>query len=121
MDWIKLFNAFWVGGMLCAIAQIIIDKTKLTPARIMVSYVVAGVVLTGLKLYQPIIDFAGSGAGVPIIGFGYVLATGAEKAVKIKGIIGAFTGGTSAAAMGISVAIFLGFLCSLIFKPKGKR
>ena len=121
MDWIKLFNAFWVGGVFCAIAQVLIDKTKLTPARIMVSYVIAGVILTGLKLYQPIIDYAGSGASVPIIGFGYVLAKGAEKAVEAKGIIGALTGGTTGAAMGISIAIFLGFLCSLIFKPKGKR
>lgn len=121
MDWIKLLNAFWVGGLFCLIAQILIDKTKLTPARIMVSYVVAGVILTALGLYEPILNFAGCGASVPIIGFGYTLAKGAEKAVKAKGIIGALSGGTAAAAMGISVAIFLGLVCSFIFKPKGKR
>lgn len=121
MDWIKLLNAFWVGGIFCAIAQIIIDKTKLTPARIMVSYVVAGVILTALKIYEPIVNFAGSGATVPIIGFGYTLAKGAEKAVKAKGLLGALGGGATAAAVGISAAIFFGFLCSLIFKPKGKR
>jgi len=121
MDWIKLLNAFWVGGLLCSIAQILIDKTKLTPARIMVSYVVAGVILTGLKIYEPIVNFAGSGATVPIIGFGYTLAKGVEKAVKAKGLFGVLNGGASAAATGISVVIFLGFLFSLIFKPKGKR
>ena len=121
MDWIKLFNAFWVGGLFCSFAQILIDKTKLTPARIMVSYVVAGVILTAFKIYEPIVNFAGSGASVPIIGFGYVLAKGAEKAVKAKGILGALNGGATAAATGVSAAIFFGFICSLIFKPKGKR
>lgn len=121
MDWIKLINSFWVGGLLCAIAQILIDKTKLTPARIMVSYVVAGVILTALKIYEPIVNFAGGGATVPIIGFGYTLAKGVEKAVKAKGIVGIISGGATATATGISAAIFFGFLCSLIFKPKGKR
>lgn len=121
MDWMKLLNAFWVGGFFCAIAQVLIDKTKLTPARIMVSYVIAGVILTAFKIYEPIVNFAGSGASVPIIGFGYTLAKGVEKAVKTKGLMGALSGGATAAAMGVSAAIFFGFLCSLIFKPKGKR
>ncbi len=121
MDIVKLLNSFWVGGLFCLIAQILIDKTKLTPARIMVGYVVAGVILTAFKVYQPIVDFAGCGATVPIIGFGYTLARGAEKAVKAKGLLGALGGGTAAAAAGISAAIFFGFICSLIFKPKGKR
>ena len=87
----------------------------------MVSYVVAGVILTAFKIYGPLVEFAGGGASVPIIGFGYVLAKGAEKAVKAKGLLGALSGGAQAAATGVSAAIFFGFLCSLIFKPKGKR
>ncbi len=121
MDFLKLFNAFWVGGIFCAIAQILIDKTKLTPARIMVSYVIAGVILTAFKVYEPLVNFAGGGASVPIIGFGYTLAKGTEKAVKAKGLFGALSGGVTAASVGITAAIFFGFLCSLIFKPKGKR
>ena len=121
MDYIKLLNSFWVGGFFCAIAQILIDKTKLTPARIMVSYVVPGVILTAFKIYEPIVNFAGCGASVPIIGFGYTLAKGAEKAVKAKGLWGALFGGSAAASTGISAAIFFGFLSSVIFKPKGKR
>ena len=121
MEWVKIFNAFWVGGLFCAFAQILIDKTKLTPARIMVSYVVAGVILTAFKIYDPILEFAGSGASVPIIGFGNVLAKGTEKAVKAKGLLGALNGGATAAATGVAAAIFFGFLCSLIFKTKGKR
>ena len=121
MDYLKLFNAFWVGGIFCAIAQIFIDKTKLTPARIMVGYVVVGVILTAFKVYEPIINFAGCGASVPIIGFGYTLAKGVEKAVKAKGLFGVLSGGVTATAVGVSAAIFFGFICSLIFKPKGKR
>ena len=121
MDYLKLLNSFWVGGILCAIAQLIIDRTKLTPARIMVSYVVAGVILTAFKIYEPILNFAGTGASVPIIGFGYVLAKGVEKAVKAKGLFGALTGGITAAASGITAAIFFALLASFIFKPKGKR
>ena len=102
MDWIKLINAFWVGGLLCVIAQLLIDYTKLTPARIMVSYVVAGVVLTAVGLYQPLVDFAGSGATTPIIGFGYSLAKGVVKAINEKGFIGVLTGGVIATAGGIS-------------------
>ncbi len=121
MDYIKLFNSFWVGGLFCVIAQIIIDKTKLTPARIMVLYVVCGVILTGIGVYEPLVEFAGSGATVPIIGFGYTLAKGAMKAVDEHGLWGALCGGATAGACGISAAIFFGFLASLIFKPKAKK
>lgn len=121
MDWIKLINAFWVGGLLCVIAQLLIDYTKLTPARIMVSYVVAGVVLTAVGLYQPLVDFAGSGATTPIIGFGYSLAKGVVKAINEKGFIGVLTGGVIATAGGISAAVFFGLLFSLISKPKAKN
>ena len=120
MDYMKLLNAFWVGGLFCAIAQIIIDKTKLTPARIMVTYVVCGVVLTAFGIYEPIVNYAGCGATVPIIGFGYTLAKGAAKAVTEHGLWGALCGGATAAACGISAAIFFGFVCAVIFKPKGK-
>jgi len=121
MNWMDLLNAFWVGGLLCAIAQILIDKTAMTPARIMVSYVVAGVVLTGLGLYDNLVDYAGCGATVPIIGFGYTLAKGAHRAVSENGLLGAFCGGVRAAACGISAAVFFGLLFSLIFKPKSKK
>ncbi|MBQ4527491.1 MAG: stage V sporulation protein AE [Clostridia bacterium] len=121
MDYIQLFNAFWVGGSFCAIAQIIIDKTKLTPARIMVLYVICGVILSGLGIYQYIVDYAGAGATVPIIGFGHTLAQGAAKAVDNKGIWGALCGGATSAACGISAAIFLGFICAVIFKSKPKK
>lgn len=117
----QLFNAFWVGGALCVIAQLLIDLTKMTPARIMVLYVVSGVILTAFKIYEPIVNYAGSGATVPIIGFGYTLAKGVEKAVTESGIRGALYGGATAAACGISAAIFFGLVCSLIFKPKGKK
>ena len=118
MDFI---NAFWVGGTLCAIAQILIDKTKLTPARIMVIYVVSGVILTGLGIYEPIAEYAGSGATVPIIGFGYTLAKGVMNAIAQKGALGILCGGVSGAACGISAAIFFGFLCSVLFKPRPKK
>lgn len=121
MDWMMLFNSFWVGGLLCVIAQILIDKTKMTPARIMVLYVVCGVILTGVGLYENIVKYAGCGATVPIIGFGYTLAKGAETAVKEKGLWGALCGGAKAAACGISAAVFFGFLCACIFKPKSKK
>ena len=121
MDWIQLLNAFWVGGLLCVVAQLLIDYTKLTPARIMVSYVVAGVVLSAVGLYQPLVDFAGSGATVPIIGFGHSLAQGVAKAVGEKGIMGAFTGGVTATAGGISAAVFFGLIFSLLCKPKAKN
>ncbi|MBE7031756.1 MAG: stage V sporulation protein AE [Ruminococcaceae bacterium] len=116
----QYFNAFWVGGVICAIAQILIDKTKMTPARILVSFVVAGVILGMLGLYEPIVDYAGAGATVPIIGFGNTLAKGVMKGVSEKGFIGIFTGGTAAAAGGIAASIFFGFVMAIIFKPKQK-
>ncbi len=114
------FNAFWVGGLICVIAQILIDKTKLTPGRILVLFVVTGVVLGSLGIYKPILEYAGAGASVPIVGFGNTLAEGVKKAVDEKGFIGIFTGGVSQAAGGISAAIFFGFLMAVIFNPKQK-
>ena len=116
----KFLYVFLTGGLLCAIAQILIDKTKMSPARIMVSYVIAGVVLTAIGLYEPIVKFAGCGATVPIIGFGYSLAKGAQKLVDQKGWLGVLGGGISGTSTGIAAAIFFGMLCSLIFKPKAK-
>lgn len=116
----QYLNAFWVGGLICAIAQILIDKTKLTPARILVTFVVLGVILGGLGLYDKIIEIGGAGATVPIIGFGNTLAKGVMKGITEKGFIGIFTGGTSAAAGGIAASIFFAFLMALIFDPKQK-
>lgn len=116
----QYLNAFWVGGVICAIAQILIDKTKMTPARILVSFVVAGVVLGFLGLYEPLVDFAGAGATVPIIGFGNTLAKGVMKGIAEKDFLGVFTGGTAAAAGGIAASIFFGFLMAIIFTPKQK-
>lgn len=113
-------NAFWVGGLLCAIAQLLIDKTKLTPARILVLYVVLGAVLGGLGIYEYIEKIGGAGATVPIMGFGNTLAQGVMKEVDKSGFIGIFTGGVSAAAGGICAAVFFGLLMALIFKPKSK-
>ncbi len=117
MDYLK---AFIVGGILCVIGQILIDKTKLTPARILVSYVVAGVILGGIGLYKPLADFAGAGATVPLTGFGYTLAKGVKEAISKDGVLGIFTGGLKATAGGITVAIAAGLLVSLIFKAKDK-
>ena len=117
MDYLK---AFIIGGLLCMIGQILIDKTRLTPARILVSYVVIGVLLGAIGVYEHIVEFAGAGATVPLTGFGYLLAKGVSKAVEEQGIIGAFTGGVTAAAGGITAAIFFGLLIALIFKPKSK-
>ena len=114
------FKAFFVGGALCLIAQLLIDYTKLTPARILVSYVVMGVILGGLGLYQPLVDFAGAGASVPLLGFGNTLARGVREAVAESGFLGIFTGGLKATAGGITAAITAGLLVSLIFKPKDK-
>lgn len=115
-----LIKAFVVGGFFCAIGQILLDYTKLTPARILVTFVVAGVVLGGLGLYAPIVDFAGAGATVPLTGFGNLLAEGVKKAIDSEGFIGIITGGLTSAAAGISAAILFGFLTALIFKP-GKK
>lgn len=113
-------KAFLVGGIICAIGQILIDKTKLTPARILVSYVAAGVILTALGLYKPLVDFAGAGATVPLTGFGFTLATGVKEAVNEYGLVGALTGGVTATAAGITAAILFGWLVSLFAKPKMK-
>ena len=112
--------AFVIGGALCIIAQILIDKTKLTPARILVFYVVGGVILTGMGLYQPLIDFAGCGASVPLTGFGYSLAKGVEKAIDERGLIGALTGGLTATSAGITAAMVFAWLASVLFKGKPK-
>lgn len=117
MDYVK---AFLVGGALCLIGQILIDKTKLTPARILVSYVVAGVVLGGMGIYRYLADFGGAGATVPLTGFGYNLAKGVKEAVDKDGFLGIFTGGLKSSAGGITAAILAGLLCSLIFKAKDK-
>lgn len=117
MEYVK---AFLCGGALCVIGQLLIDRTKLTPARILVCYVVAGVVLGGLGIYQPFADWAGAGATVPLTGFGSLLAKGVKRAVAQKGLIGALTGGVTAAAGGITAAIFFGFLVALLFKSKPK-
>lgn len=113
-------KAFLVGGALCAIGQIFIDKTKLTPARILTAYVIAGVLLGAVGLYQPLADWAGAGATVPLTGFGNLLAKGVKEAVAEKGFIGAFTGGFTAAAGGICAAIVAGLLAALLFKSKEK-
>jgi len=116
----NFFWAFIIGGLLCAIGQVLIDYTKLTPARILVSYVVAGVILSALNWYQPLVDFAGSGASVPLTGFGHLLAEGVRKAVDEKGFIGVFTGGLTASAGGITAALLFGLIIALLFRPKDK-
>ena len=113
-------QAFLTGGIICALSQILIDKTKLTPARILVSYVVLGVILTGLGVYQPLVDWGGAGATVPLLGFGYSLAKGTAAAVAKDGLLGAFTGGVTGAAGGIAAAVLFGFLFALISRPCDK-
>ena len=117
MDYIK---AFLVGGVLCLIGQILIDKTKLTPARILVSYVVIGVILGGIGVYKPLVEFAGAGASVPLTGFGYALAKGVKEEIQQSGFLGIFVGGLKSCAGGIAIAIFAGLITSMIFKPKDK-
>lgn len=112
--------AFITGGIICALSQILIDKTKLTPARILTSYVVLGVILSAVGIYKPFADWAGAGATVPLLGFGHTLATGVKSAVAKHGILGAFTGGFTAAAGGIAAAVFFGLFTALIFKPADK-
>lgn len=121
MDWYMILKAFIVGGIICIIGQILIDKTKLTPARILVTYVTAGVILGGLGWYKYLIDFAGCGATVPLTGFGNLLAKGTISEISSSGFIGAFTGGIKAAAGGIAAAIFFGYIASLVSKPKIKK
>lgn len=117
---LEYLKAFLVGGFICAIGQVLIDYTKLTPARILVSFVVTGVLLGALGIYQPLIDFAGGGASVPLLGFGNLIAKGTLEAVREKGLLGVFTGGLTAAAGGIAASIFFGLVIALIFKPKEK-
>ena len=117
----QYLNAFLCGGVLCAVGQVLLDRTKLTPARILVCYVTAGVMLGGLGLYAPLVEWAGAGATVPLTGFGFTLAKGVQKAVSQHGLLGALTGGISATAGGITAAIFFGFLVALLFRAKPKR
>ena len=117
---LEYVKAFVVGGLLCVIGQLLIDLTKLTPARILVSYVVAGVILGGVGVYQPLIDFAGGGATVPLTGFGALLAKGVKEAIDHDGILGAFTGGLTSGAAGITAAVFFGLLAGLCFKSGSK-
>lgn len=116
----EYIRAFIVGGIFCVIGQIFIDLTKWTPARILVSYVVVGVILGAVGLYKPIVDFAGAGAAVPLTGFGYNLATGVKEAIKQQGFLGIFTGGFTACAGGIAVSVIAGLIVSLLFKDKDK-
>jgi len=117
MDYLK---AFLVGGLLCLIGQILIDKTKLTPARILTSYVVAGVVLSAVGIYEPLAQWAGAGATVPLTGFGHNLAKGVREAIDESGALGILTGGLKSAAGGITAAVFFGFLAAMLFRPKNK-
>ena len=118
---IEYLKVFAVGGALCAIGQLLIDKTKLTPARILTVYVVSGLVLEAAGLYSPLVKWAGAGATVPLTGFGSTLAKGVEKAVSERGVLGAFTGGFTAAAAGICAAVFFGIIVALLFKPGEKK
>ena len=113
-------KAFLCGGLLCLIGQLLIDKTPMTPARILVAYVVSGVVLGGLGLYKYVVDFGGAGATVPLTGFGFLLAKGVQKAVAEHGLLGALSGGVDSTAAGINAAIFFGYLVALLYKPKSK-
>ena len=118
MDYI---NAFWVGGLICAVVQILLDRTKLMPGRVMVLLVCTGAVLGALQIYQPFQEFAGAGASVPLTGFGNLLWKGVNEAVDQEGFIGIFMGGFKASAVGISAALIFGYLASLIFEPKMKK
>lgn len=121
IDYMQLLRCFVVGGLICIIGQILIDKTKMTSARILVTFVTLGVILGGLGIYPYLIDFAGCGATVPLTGFGATLAKGAIEATKEQGILGAFIGGVKATAGGIASAVFFGYIASLIAKPKIKK
>lgn len=120
MAMLEYIWAFLIGGTICAVGQVLIDYTKLTPARILTGYVVAGVLLSGLGLYQPLIDIAGGGATVPLTGFGHLLAEGIRKAVDEKGWLGIFSGGLTSSAAGITAAMLFGLLAAAVFKPKDK-
>lgn len=118
LDYVK---AFFVGGTLCLIGQVLIDRTKATPGKILVGYVTAGVALSALGLYKPLVDWAGAGASVPLTGFGNTLAEGVKKAVNEDGFLGIFTGGITAAAAGITAAIVIGYVCAVLSKPKDRK
>ena len=120
MDFLMYIKTFLIGGLLCLVGQVLIDYTKLTPARILTMYVVAGVVLSALGLYQPLADWAVAGASVPLTGFGHALAKGVRQAVAEKGLLGVFTGGFTAAAAGLCAAVFFGLIVALVFKPRDK-
>lgn len=115
------FNAFWIGGLICALVQILMEKTKLLPGRIMVMLVVLGAILGALQIYEPFLSFAGAGASVPLLGFGNVLWKGVKEAVDEYGFMGIFMGGFKASAVGISAALIFGYIASLIFQPKMKK
>ena len=117
MEYVK---AFLVGGLICVVGQILIDRTKLTPARILVLFVTLGVVLTAVGLYEPLVEWAGCGATVPLTGFGYNMAKGTQKALQENGLLGALIGGVSSAAAGIGAAVFFGYLAALVSKPSDK-
>lgn len=121
MDWYMILKAFIIGGIICIIGQLLIDKTKLTPARILVLYVSLGAILGSLGIYKYLVDFAGCGATVPLTGFGNLLSKGTISEIKSTGLIGAFTGGIKSAAGGIAAAIFFGYIASLVSKPKIKK
>lgn len=121
IDWMQLLRCFVTGGVICIIGQILLDKTRLTPARILVLFVTVGAILGGLGIYKYLIDFAGAGATVPLTGFGANLAKGALESVKEIGVLGVFVGGVKASAGGIAAAIFFGYIASLIAKPKIKK
>ena len=121
INYMQLLYCFLTGGVICIVGQILIDKTKLTPARILVTFVTVGVILGACGIYKYVIDFAGCGATVPLTGFGANLAKGTIEAVKNNGLLGAFTGGVMASAGGIAAAVFFGYIASLIAKPKIKK
>ena len=120
-NWMSLLKCFVVGGIICVIGQILIDKTKLTPARILVIFVTTGAILGGLGIYQHLVDFAGAGATVPLTGFGYNLAKGSIEGIKESGLVGAFTGGVKASAGGIAAAVFFRLYCLFNFKTKNEK
>lgn len=120
MDWLMLLKSFLVGGLICVVGQLLIDLTKMTPARILVLFVTLGVALTAVGIYEPLVKFAGAGATVPLTGFGYALATGVKEAIAKDGMIGILTGGITGTAGGISAAIFFGLVIALLAKSKDK-
>ena len=121
MNWMNLLKAFAVGGGLCLIGQLLIDRTNATPGRILVGYVTGGVALSAIGLYKPLVDWAGAGASVPLTGFGNTLAEGVKKSVAEDGFLGIFTGGITAAAAGITAAIVFGYICAVLSKPKDRK